>query len=428
MDLIASGLSFRTAPIAVRERAAIGEAQARTTLRFLVGHSGLSEAAVLSTCNRTEFYLVAPRPGLGGDVADRLARYLDPGRMHGVGEHMVTRTGAEAMEHMFRVAAGLDSMVLGEVQILGQFKAAHRLARQAGTLDHTLDFVMQRAIGVGKRVRTQTGLGRGVASIGELATRWARGTIGGLEGRGALVIGAGEVAGLVARRLSREGVLLHVSSRGGASAERLAGRLGGVAVPADRIDEVGSAVDLVVTSTTDSGYVLRTGDVERFQAIRHSRPLAILDIAVPRDVEPDAHLVPGVTLCDLDALGPLVDEAMTSRRAHLPAADAIVDDEVRATVALVAERGATAPTIAALVRRAEEVRRAEVERTAGRLDGLDTASREAIDTLTRSLVRKLLHAPISHLRAQGDDPAAALLLRQVFDLDAAGGAPPSPDG
>ena len=416
MELIATGLSFHTAPLAVRERASVPDERARTLLRFLVGHSGLSEAAVLSTCNRTEFYLTAPRAGLAGEVGERLSRYLDPAGTSGIAGHLVTRTGADAVRHLFRVAAGLDSMVLGEHQILGQVKSAHRLAREAGTVDVALDFVLKRAIQVGKRVRTETGLGRGTGSVAELALRWAREQVGGLDGRGVVLIGAGEMSSLIARLLTAAGARLWISSRGGASAERLAAELGGTAVAADRIDEIADAVDLVVCSTDSPQPVLLAADVARFQAERGWRPLALLDIAVPRDVDAEAGSVDGVVLTDLDALGTLADVNLASRRERVPAAERVVDDEVAPTIALLDERHAAAPTIAALVGRADEVRAAELERSLPRL-GLDEEQQAAVDRLTRAIVRKLLHAPITHLKEAADDPAAALHLREAFDLD-----------
>jgi glutamyl-tRNA reductase len=420
MELIATGLSFHTAPLRVRERASVSDERARSMLRFLVGHSGLSEAAVLSTCNRTEFYLVAPRPGLGGEVAERLARYLDPAGTAGIAEHLVTRTGADALQHLFRVAGGLDSMVLGEHQILGQVKSAHRVAREAGSIDVALDFVMKRAIQVGKRVRTETGLGRGTGSVAELALRWSREQLGGLDNRGVLLVGAGEMSGLVARLLHAAGARLWITSRGGTSAEQLATELGGVAVAVDRIDDVAAGVDLVVCSTDSPEPVLLAADVERFQVQRGWRALAVLDIAVPRDVDADARLVDGVVLTDLDSLGSMADINLASRRERVPAAERLVAEEVAPTMSLLDERDATSPTIAALVSRAEDLRAAEVERSLGRLE-LDDDQRAAVDRLTRALVRKLLHAPIVHLKDSADDPAAALRLREAFDLD----VPPS---
>jgi glutamyl-tRNA reductase len=284
MELIACGLTFHSDPLAVREQAAVPDGQARTSLRFLVGHSGLREAAVLSTCNRTEFYLTAPGEGLAGEVAERLARYLDPLGSHGVAGHLVTRTGADAVHHMFRVAGGLDSMVVGEAQILGQFKQAHRIAREAGTLEGPLDFVMKRATSVGKRVRSETGIGHGVASIGELAVSWAQQTLGSVAGRGVMLVGDGEVAAIIARRLAHQGARLYISSRGGVSAGELAANLGAGAAAVDQVDDVVTELDLVISSTDSRGPVLVVDDVRRLIALRRGRPLAILDIAVPRDV------------------------------------------------------------------------------------------------------------------------------------------------
>jgi glutamyl-tRNA reductase len=422
VELIACGLTFHSAPLAVREQAAVPNGQARTTLRFLVGHSGLREAAVLSTCNRTEFYLTAPQDGLAPEVAERLARYLDPLGSHGIADHLVTRTGAAAVRHIFRVAGGLDSMVVGEAQILGQFKQAHRIAREAGTLEGALDFVMKRATSVGKRVRTETGIGHGVASVGELAVSWARQTLGGVSGRAVMLVGAGEVAAIIARRLASEGARLFISSRGSVSAAELAGTLGAGASAVDQIDDVVTELDLVIYSTDTPSAVLSVPSVERLMAIRQQRPLAILDIAVPRDVEAAAGLVDGVTLTDLDALGAVMERNLAGRRQQLPAAETIVNAEVGPTVAVLQERDATAPTIRALVERAETIRRTELERSQTNLNGLAPETRAQIDALTRSLVRKLLHAPISHLKEQAGDPSTALLLRDAFDLDE---APPS---
>ncbi|TMD02823.1 MAG: glutamyl-tRNA reductase, partial [Chloroflexi bacterium] len=298
-EIVVAGLSFHTAPLAVRERAAVAESEARNLLRYLVGHSGLLEAAVVSTCNRTEFYLVSPSAELTGEVVPRLVRYLDPAGAGGLADHLGARRGAEAVRHIFRVASGLDSMVLGEAQILGQVKAAHRLAREAGTLDARLDFVMRRAVSVAKRVRTETGIGRSTGSVTELALEHARDALGGLEGRGILLVGAGKMSAAAARQLAAHGARLTITSRTGESAEALAREVDGEAAHDGIVAAVGEDIDLVICSTSSSRPVLTAADVARVQRSRGGRPLCIVDIAVPRDVEPAAAEVPGVSLVDL---------------------------------------------------------------------------------------------------------------------------------
>ncbi|HEV3125021.1 MAG TPA: glutamyl-tRNA reductase [Candidatus Dormibacteraeota bacterium] len=420
MEIVVAGLSFRTAPLAVRERASVPDAEARSVLRYLVGHSGLSAAALLSTCNRTEFYLVSPDRGLSDEVVPRLARYLDPSGTGSVAEHLHALSGRDAVAHMFRVASGLDSMVIGEAQILGQFKTAHRTARDAGTLDARLDFVMRRAVSVAKRVRTQTGIGRRTGSISQTAVDHARAVIGGLDGVGVLLVGAGKMSALAARRLASARARIYVTSRTGESAATLAAELDGTAIGVDNIDSVATEVDVLICSTTSSRPVLDTADVARLQRLRGHRALCILDIAVPRDVDPEAGLVEGVTLVDLDVLGGVIERNLEGRRGEQPAAEAIVERELDPTMTVIDERDAAGPTVAALTRWAEELRRREVERSAGRLADLDAPTRAQLDVLTRSLVRKLLHAPITHLKETAEDPGVALLLREVFDLDETG--------
>jgi glutamyl-tRNA reductase len=422
VELVCAGLSYRTAPVAVRERAAVSEAEARTVLRYLVGHSGLSAAALLSTCNRTEFYLTSPGPELSGEVVPRLARYLDPAGTGGVGEHLRALRGRDAVHHVFRVAGGLDSMVVGEAQILSQFKAAHRLARDAGTLDPHLDFVMRRATSVAKRVRTETGLGHRSGSVSSIAVEYARTVLGELADVGVLLVGAGEMSALAARRLAAEKARVYVTSRGGVSAIALATELRGTPVAIDDMKEIAGDLDLLICSTSDPHPVLRLADVHRVQQWRGHRPLCILDIAVPRDVEPEAGMVEGVTLVDLDVLGETLARNLEGRRSEVPAAERIIELELEPTMSIISERDGAGPTIKALTHWAEELRRQELERGIARLGEIDPRAREQLDTLTRSLVRKLLHPAIAHLKENADDPRVALFLRESFELD--GGVPP----
>ncbi len=230
MHLVAAGLSFRSAPISVRERAVVPESEANRLLRYLVGHCGLRGAAVLSTCNRTEFYVSCPTGALADEVRPRLAMYLDPVDDSEVGDHLFELRDAEAIRHMLRVAGGLESMVVGEEQVLGQFRDAHQVAREAGTLDARLDYVMRRAVSAGKRVRTETALGRRAGSIADAAATVAIEVAGDLRGRGVLVLGAGTMSAFAAARMHEAGARLVIASRGGDSAVTLAARLPGDAV------------------------------------------------------------------------------------------------------------------------------------------------------------------------------------------------------
>jgi glutamyl-tRNA reductase len=415
MRLVAAGLSFRTAPLAVREAAAIPAARAATTLRYLVGHAGLLGAAVLSTCNRTDFYMVCPDE-LSSQVAPRLARYLDPGGSRDVERHLILSEDRDAARHMFRVASGLESMVVGEAQVLGQFKAAHRVAAEAGTVDARLDYVMRRAISTAKRVRTDTALGRGSASLSEVAVDCARSSVQDLAGKGVLLVGAGKMSRLAAARLRDEGARIMTTSRG-ESSRRLARTIGAEPVALPAIEEVADRIDVIIASTNSAKIVLDVAAVERLQRRRDHRPLCIVDMAVPRDIDAAAAAVPGVTLMDIDELGRRVEERLDERRTTIPAAERIIDAELDRTVTAIGERATAAPAITALVEWAEALRSREIARTFGGADGLDADMRERVDVLTTSIVRKLLHGPVTRLREAAEDPATTLTIREAFRLD-----------
>ena len=336
MRLVAAGLSFRTAPLAAREAAAIPAARAATTLRYLVGHAGLHGAAVLSTCNRTDFYVVCP-DNLSAKVTPRLARYLDPGGTHEVERHMVTFEDRGAAMHMFRVASGLESMVIGEAQVLGQFKVAHRVATDAGTVDARLDYVMRRAISAAKRVRTETSLGRGAASLSEVAVECARASCGDLEGKGVLLVGAGKMSRLAANRLREQGARIMTTSRG-ESSRRLARAVGAEPVALAGLEEVARDVDVIIASTDSATTVLDAAAIDALQRQRKGRPLCIVDMAVPRDIDAAAAEVPGVTLIDIDELGRRAGVRLDERRETIPAVEQIIDTELDKTVTVIGQR------------------------------------------------------------------------------------------
>lgn len=417
MRLIAAGVSFRTAPLEVRERAALADPEARQLLRFLVGHGGLSGAAAISTCNRTELYVSLDEGVDDEEAVSRLRRYLDPLGAAASPDSVTVHRAEEAAQHLFRVASGLDSMVIGEAQVLGQVKAAHRLALEAGSLDALLDFVFRRAISAGKRVRTLTGISRGAGSIGEAAVALAEQVLGNLQDRSVLLIGAGKMSALAARRLHRQGARLRITSRGGESAAALADELGAAAIPTEDVAAAMVDCDLVITSTSSPTPVVDREQCAAVQERRGGRPLCLVDVAVPRDIDPEVAGLPGVTLVDIDTLGRHLDGSLRDRQQAVAEAEAMVAEAARQALAVVGQRDASDPTIRALLARAETIRRDEVRRTLARLPESSPEVAERIDRLTRSLVRKLLHGPVSHLRAAVDDPAVVLMLREAFGLD-----------
>lgn len=416
MRVVAAGVSFRTAPLEVLEAASVREDDARGLLRYLVGHAGFSGAAVLSTCNRTEFYLSCDEDQ-AVDVAARLAPHIDPDDRHHVARHLTLRRDADCVLHLFRVAAGIDSMVVGEAQVLGQVRRAHETARAAGTLDARLDFVLRRAISVGKLVRTRTALGRGAGSLSEVAVDCAREVIGHFHDRGVLLVGAGKMSALAARRLHGEGARLYATSRGD-SKDQLARTAGAMPLGLGSIVDHASDIDVVICSTSSTEAVLDAPLIEAIQERRAHRPLCIVDIAVPRDVDPACAALAGVTLIDIEELGRRLERHLRARDRHVPEVERLIEQELRRTIAVIGQRDAAGPTISALIRHADAIRRREVERTLSRAPELDPDVRERIDVLTQSLVRKLLHRPIAHLRETVGDPAVALVLREAFDLDA----------
>lgn len=416
MRIVAAGVSFQSAPLEVLEAASVREDDARGLLRYLVGHAGFSGAAVMSTCNRTEFYLSCD-DGAAADVAARLAPHIDPDDSRHVARHLSVRTDSDAVLHIFRVAAGLESMVVGEAQVLGQLRRTHDLARAAGSLDAPLDFLLRRAISVGKLVRTHTAIGRGAGSLSEVAVDCAREVAGRLSERGVLLVGAGTMSSLAARRLREEGAVLFTTSRG-SSKDRLAQTSGAAALRLESLVDHAVDFDVIVCSTASSTPVLEPALVAAIQERRRHRPLCIVDIAVPRDVDPECSAIDGVTLIDIGELGRRLDRHLQARDRQVPEAEALIEQELHRTAMVIGERDAAGPTITALTRRAEAIRRREVERTLARATELTPEVRERVDMLTQSLVRKLLHGPIAHLRRTAADPGVALVLRDAFDLDA----------
>jgi glutamyl-tRNA reductase len=414
MHLLVEGLSHRAAPLAVRERVFIPGEGLRRWLVRLSEHPGVRGAAILSTCNRTEVYVTVDDPNTS---LDAFTEAIDP-----LGEwpkYHYRLKEMEAVGHLFRVAAGMDSAILGEGQVLGQFKAAHRIARETGAMDPDLDFVMRRAISVAKRVRTETAIGRNPVGFGHAAVAQARAVFGSLAGRSALLVGAGKMAGVTARLLAVEGLdrvyfSTRTSSRANELAQEMPENVVALTVPFSRVEQVAAEADLVVCSTSSPDHIFSVAAVEELMRRRAGRPLFLLDLAVPRDVEPGVSAVPGAHLFNVDDLAATVERGLGERAAELPAASSIVNDELLRTEVELSQHRA-APTIASLVGEVERRRAEHVSRNVPA--NLTESQLQEVDRLTRALTAKLLHGPIAYLRDHPADASTAMLVRDLFQLD-----------
>ena len=399
-ELSLIGVSHHTAPVDVRERVAFEPDAAAERARALAGDEG--EAVCLSTCNRTELYVAGPG-------AERRAVELLSEEAEGV---LYRRGDDEAARHLFRVAAGLDSQVRGETEILGQVRAAYAL----GAPGPLLDRLFREALRVGRKVRVQSPVGENAASAAAAAAVLAERVLGDLTDREVLVVGAGEIGSRAAARLAARGATIaSVANRGEERRERLASHYGARAVGLDGVADALGGVDVVVSATGSSGVVIGRDDVEAALASRERRPLLLVDLAVPRDVDPEVGSLPYAFLYDVDDLGETVgagEDAATR-------AEEIVAEEAERFRAWQASRGVV-PAIAALRGRAEEIRARELARAERRLGTLTPEQRRAVDALTAQIVNKLLHDPTVRLKeaaAGAEGVGYADAVRHLFGLD-----------
>jgi len=419
MPVVVIGVNHRTAPLEVLEAMTVGDATLGKTLHALLSTEHVSEAVVLSTCNRTEVYAVAEKfHGGYADVRAVLAEltFLDP---EDFADHLYVHHDAAAVAHLFDVVSGLDSAVLGEHEIQGQVKTAWERAAHEGAAGPTLNLLFRHALEAGKRARSETAIGQGTASVSFAAVAMAAQHLGTLGGRRALVLGAGDMGSSMAESLAAAGVAdLVIANRTHARARALASATGGRAVRfADLPDEL-VAADVVLTSTGASSVLLTRPEVEAAMAERDGRPLVLVDIAVPRDIDPSVAEVAGVTVLDMDAIGAFAEQGLSERRREIEAVRAILDEELERFRAATSARE-VAPIIVALREAAEATRIAELERARGRLSELDEAQLAAVEQLTQGLVAKLLHQPTVALReAAGSAKGERLVqaLRDLYDL------------
>jgi glutamyl-tRNA reductase len=417
LPFLATGLSHHLAPLPVRERLHLDESQIVESLRALVGHAGLTGAVCLSTCNRTEFYITTRDDRQSEQATVRFFHYISSAPTT---ELVYSHAGRNGLQHTFRVASGLDSVVLGEAQVLAQFKRAHRLAQQAGTIDAELDLVMRRAVETAKRVRTSTGISRQAVGYGQAALVVAKEHLGDLHGVGAVIVGAGSVGSATARLLRRAGAAPLYVARRGHKAETLAPALGAELVDLEQLPALAPTLQIIVSSTSSEERVISRKLIRAIRLAQNPDDhLLVLDLAVPRDVEPSAGQVEGVTLLDLDRLGEVIQHSLSQRERHRPAAEAVVEQAV-AELEVELGRRAAVPLITALVDRAELVRQGELARTLSRMRPLSEEERAHLERLTQAIAAKLLHHPIAFLRQHAEDPERRQFLEEAFGLEGAG--------
>jgi glutamyl-tRNA reductase len=423
MSLAVVGISHRTAPLEIRERFVVDAEASAVALRRLAA-IGCTEAVLLSTCNRTELYMRAP--GAQPDASIIGARFLsDHAGMpeSDADRYLYTLYEDGAVEHLFRVVASLDSMILGEAQIQGQVKAAYERAVETNNGDFVIGPVLSRlfelALRVGGRVRHETKLGAGAASVPSASIELARKIFGDLAGRSALVLGAGEMSELTMECLRSEGVTdILVANRTGARADEVAKRLHAQSVGFDRLPELLARVDIVAAATSAPHAVITLDMAKRALGDKRRTPLLILDIALPRDVEHEVGDLPNVFLYDIDDLSQVVEGTLERRRSEIAVAEHIIQEGIHDFWAWYRSRSVV-PLIRELRGRAEELREVETARALRALQHLSPTDHSAIENLTRQLLNKVLHSPTARLReaaAGGREAEIAQAARYLFGL------------
>jgi glutamyl-tRNA reductase len=412
MHVSVTGVSHHDTPVEVRERFAFTTEQLVPALRRLP--AGLGGGAILSTCNRTELYLASDEPaGLEQAVA-ALADARNAETPEGV--KLYHYEGPRAVQHLFRVAAGVDSLVVGETEILGQVREAFSAATAAGSGNAVLARLFHSALRVGRRARSETEIGAHGPSVSALAVSLSRRLVGDLRSKTVLVVGAGEAGRRAAGALGQTGVgRLLVSTRRSGLAEEIAAELNGHVIPYASVVSALAEVDVLITATAATEPILSADEIAAAVAERVDRPLLIVDIAVPRDVDSAAREVGNVHLFDIDDLQAAAEANMEARRRETSAVEAIVESETARFEAWL-QGARLVPTIAALYQRAEATRRLELERTLSRLGHLDEADRTRIEAMSEALVNRLLHLPVLRLREHGSERHIDAL-RELFDLE-----------
>jgi glutamyl-tRNA reductase len=420
------GINHQTSPVEEREQLAFSSDGTREALAVL--GRALSGAVLLSTCNRTEVYASLPA---GTRQTERVVALLNAIKGTRVDStRFYAYQHLDAVRHLFRVSAGIDSMVLGESQILGQVRDAMSHATEAGTLNGVLSKLFHAAVGAGKRARTETHIGRHAVSVGSAAVTLARKNIGDLADKTVLVISAGSMGKLAARALSETGgARVVVANRTRERAQELAAEIGPTA-EVTALEDMQSALagaDIIVSGTAAEGFIIGPDSVRPVMAGRNGRGLLFIDIAVPRDIDPAVREIDGVHLLDIDDIEAVTASGLNGRQREVERVAAIIEEEVTGFIDWWRSLDVV-PVIAALRERAEEIRRREVERALGRLPDLDAESRERIEAMTAAIVKKMLNRPIARLKDGADKSLYMQALEDLFDLHRATGQRPAVRG
>jgi glutamyl-tRNA reductase len=411
------GVNHKSAPVEVRERLAIPDSRLPEALKSFTRHPGVDEGLILSTCNRVE--LLAQTRNGGADLRAFLRDYfqlddssLDP--------HLYEYREQAAVRHLFRVASSLDSMVLGEAQILGQVKEAYATARAVGAIHSHLDQLLTRAFAVAKRVRSETEVGSSAVSVASVAVELAKKIFGSLNGKHVFLVGAGKMSELAARHLLAHGAeSIFVSNRTYDRAVGLAHKFNGQAIEFTRLYDTCDRGDIVITSTGSPHTIFRREHGELFLGRRKNRPMFFIDIAVPRDVDPEMNKLDGIFVYDIDDLQQAVASHVADRQKEAELADGIIDAEVERFHARL-QTLEVVPTIVSLQDHLETIRQAEIDRVRGRLGHLSPEQELAVDALTHGIINKIMHTPIRTLKTAARESEATTIVeivRRLFNLE-----------
>jgi len=415
MQLALIGVSHKTAPVEIRERLAFPSEKMRAALEALMERAKAGEAMILSTCNRVEIVTEGPSDEL---IRQFLYEYHRIGA-DAVSEHLYSLQNAEAIRHVFRVTSSLDSMMIGEPQILGQVKEAYRLANDAGTIGTNLSALMNRAFAVAKRVRSETGISQSAVSISYAAVELARQIFGDLSGKTVMIIGASKMGELAARHLKRNGVTsVLVTNRTFEKAVEVAKVFDGAAIPFEHFTDHIDRADIVISSTGAPHFVITRPMAERIIKHRKNKPVFFIDIAVPRDIDPGVNEIDNAFLYDIDDLQQVIDANLKERLKEAHRAEEIIDGEVQAFCTRMQSREVV-PTIVEMRTLLEKQRHEEIERYRRKLKDFSPEQLAIVDQITESLVNKILHHPITQLKGMAHDPRGADFAetaRKLFNL------------